>query len=261
MQVVSSQACQVAQQRMIRVQEPQGDLISWSPISDTVAYIAATQASSWNVGELNLLSTPKFDTSKRLATGVAGDITWAPDASVIAYLGLRRSDNLFTIGLAYPNGRTSQDLFPSEAAKTDDYSSQKSILEWMDPGRLRILVSCGLDCMQTVTINVQSGLSSQVGDPIHRTRDMWSVHTLHPAIIPPEYTNLPGQLNWAPDYQHIAYIDGAGNAWVINASGGSLYPLDIGQYGTATETDWSSDSQYLAVQVDQYLKIFSFKCP
>jgi hypothetical protein len=84
---------------------------------------------------------------------------------------------------------------------------------------------------------------------------------LHPASIPPEYADLPGQLNWAPDDQHIAYIDGAGNAWVINSGGSSLYPLDIGQYGTATETDWSSDSQYLAVQVDQYLKIFAFKCP
>jgi len=48
---------------------------------------------------------------------------------------------------------------------------------------------------------------------------------------------------------------------VINAESGSLYPLDMGQYGTATETDWSYDNQYLAVQVDQYLKIYSFKCP
>jgi hypothetical protein len=261
MQVISPQACQVAEQRMIRVEEPQGDLISWSPTADTVAFIAATQGSSWNVGELNLLSPPGFDTPVRLATGVAGDLTWAPDASTIAYLGLRRSDNLYTIGLAYPTGRASQDLFPDEAAQTDDYSSQKSILDWIDSARLRVLVSCGINCMQTVVLDVQSGLSSQVGDPIQRSWDTWSVHTNQPASIPTEYANLPGQLNWAPDNQHIAYIDGAGNVWVVNAGSGSLYPLEIGQYGTATETDWSSDSQYLAVQVDQYLKIFSFKCP
>ena len=246
---------------MIRVEESQGDLISWSPNADTVAYIAATQGSGWNIGELNLLSPPKFDTPTRLATGVAGEITWSPNASAIAYLGLRRSDNLYTIGLAYLNGRSSQDLFPGEAARTDDYSSQKSILEWMDDGRIRVLVSCGMDCMQTLVLDLQTGLSSQVGDPIQRTWNMWSVHTFQPANIPSEYATLPGQLNWAPDEQHIAYIDGAGNAWVINAGGGSLYPLDIGQYGIATETDWSADSQYLAVQVDQYLKIFSFKCP
>jgi hypothetical protein len=243
------------------VEEPQGDLIAWSPEGDTVAYIAATQGSSWNVGELNILSAPLFDTPVRLATSVAGELTWAPNATSVAYLGLRRSDNLYTIGLAYPSGRTSQDLFPDEAARTDDYSSQKAILEWMDSGRLRVLVSCGVDCMQTMDVNVQNGLSSQVGDPIQRYWDVWTMHTLHPTSMPTEYASLPGQLNWSPDDQHIAYIDDAGNAWVINANNSSLYPLEIGQYGTATETDWSSDSTYLAVQVDQYLKIFAFKCP
>ncbi len=259
--VIASQACLVAAQSMIRVDEPQGDLIAWSPQADSVAYIAATTGSSWNIGELNLLSAPKFDTPIRLATGIAGELTWSPDAASIAYLGLRRSDNLYTIGLAYPNGRTSQDLFPDEAARTDDYSSQKAILEWVDPGRLRVLVSCGNDCMQTMDIAVQTGITSNVADPIQRTWDMWSAHTNHPAIIPPKYAELTGQLNWSWDEKHIAYIDKAGNAWVINANGGNLYSLDIGQYGTATETDWSFDDQYLAVQVDQQLMIFSFKCP
>lgn len=246
---------------MIQVEQPQGDLVSWSPSTDSIVFIATTQGSTWNVGELNLLSPPKFDTPVRLASGVAGELTWAPDGSAVAYLGLRRSDNLYTIGLAYPDGRSSQDLFPDEAARTDDYSSQKSILEWLDSVRLQVLVSCGLDCMQSLVINIQNGLSSPVGDPIQRTWDMWSVRTDQPALIPTEYAGLPGQLNWAPDAQHIAYIDGAGNAWVIIAGGSSLYPLDIGQYATATETDWSADSQYLAVQADQYLKIFSFNCP
>ena len=261
MEVISPQTCQVAEQSMIRVDQPQGDLISWSPISDTVAYIAATHGSSWNVGELYVLSAPKFDTPVRLATGVAGELTWAPDASVVAYLGLRRSDNLYTIGLAFSNGRTSQDLFPDEAARTDDFSSQKSILQWMDSGRLRVMVSCGNDCMQILDLTVQTGLTNPVGDPIQRSWDMWSVRTIHPAILPTEYAKLPGQLNWSPDDRHVAYIDAAENTWVINVDSGSLYPLDIGQFGTATETDWSPDSQYLAVQVDQYLKIFSFKCP
>ena len=261
MQVISPQACQVAEQGMIRVDQPQGDLISWSPNSDTVAYIAATQGSSWNVGELNIVSAPLFNAPIRLATGVAGELTWAPDASAIAYLGLRRSDDLYTIALAYPNGRASQDLFPDKAARTDNYSSQKSILGWMEPDRLRVLVSCGVNCLQTLDIDVPSGLITPVGDPKESNWDFWSVHTVHPALIPPEYAGLPGQLNWAWDEKHIAYIEDNGNAWVINAESGSLYPLDMGQYGTATETDWSYDNQYLAVQVDQYLKIYSFKCP
>jgi hypothetical protein len=261
MQVISPQACRVAEQTMIRVDEPQGDRIAWSPDADTVAYIASTQDSSWNVGELNILTAPQFNTPTRLATGVAGELTWSPDASTIAYLGLRRSDNMYTIGLAYPDGRTSKDLFPDEAAKTDDYSSQKSILEWIDSSHLRVLTSCGVDCMQSMDFNVLTGLSSKVGDPIQRNWDTWAVHTSQPAVLPTEYTKLKGQLNWSPNEKRIAYIDEIGNAWVINGDGGSLYPLDIGQYGTATETDWSYDNQYLAVQVDQSIMIFSFNCP
>jgi hypothetical protein len=261
MQVVPPQACSIAEQGMIRVDHPQGDLIAWSPIADMVAYVASTAGSSWNVGELNILSPPLFDTPTRLATQVAGELVWAPDASSIAYLGLRRADNLYTVGLAYPDGRASKDLFPGEAAKTDDYSSQKSIVEWINPGRLKVLASCGVNCLQALDFGVLSGLSTRVGDPFERYWDMWSIHVYHPAIVPPEYADLPGQLNWSPDESRIAYIDENGNAWVINVGAGSLYPLDIGQYGTATETDWSYDSQYLAVQVDQNLMIISFECP
>jgi hypothetical protein len=261
LQVISPQACLVATQDMIRVDHPQGDLLAWSPVDDYLAYIASTQNSSWNVGELNLLSPPDFDSPLRLATQVAGELTWDPEGSTIAFLGLRRSDNLYTVGLAYPSGRASRDLFPDEAARTDDYSSQKAILMWVNSGRLRVLASCGINCMQTLDFGVLSGLSTLVGEPIERSWDMWAVHTFHPNTIPPEYASLPGQLNWSPDESRIAYIDENDNAWVISTQNDTLFPLDIGQYATATETDWSYDSQYLAVQVDQWVKIFSFNCP
>jgi hypothetical protein len=261
MQVTSPKACLVAEQGMIRAEEPQGDLISWSPVTDSVAYIAATEASSWNVGELSLLSALKFDHPLPLASGAAGEILWSPDGSTIAYLGLRRSDSLYTIGLAYPDDRPAKDLFPGDSARTDDYSSQKSTLEWLDAGRLRVMVSCGMDCMEKMDISVDGGISSLVGIPTQRTWGMWSAHTHQPVSIPDEYASLPGQLNWSWDEQHIAYIDEQDNAWIINVKSGSLYPLDIGQYGAALETDWSYDDQYLAVQVDRSIKIFSFSCP
>ena len=109
--------------------------------------------------------------------------------------------------------------------------------------------------------DVLTGISTQVGNPIQRSWDTWSIHTSQPALLPTEVAELTGQLNWSPDEKRIAYIDDRGNAWVINAGAGTLYPLDIGQYGTATETDWSFDNRYLAVQVDQNLMIFSFNCP
>lgn len=261
LQVVSSQACQVAEQRMIRVEHPQGDLISWSPLTNTVGYIASTSGSSWNVGDLNLLSAPLFDTPVRMATQVVGELTWSPDGTSIAYLGLRLSDNLYTIGLAFPDGRGAKDLFPGEAARTDGYSSQKAILEWMDQDRLRVFTSCGVDCMQGLDIRVSSGLSSPTGNPIQRIWDQWSVRNNHPAQVPAAYADLAGQLNWSPDANRIAYIDDNGSVWIIDVESSSLFPLDIGAYGSATETDWSFDSQYLAVQVDQNLKIFAFLCP
>jgi hypothetical protein len=259
--VIPPQMCLVADLGMIRVEHPQGNLIAWSPVNDSLAYIASTQESSWNVGDLNQLSAPAFDAQVRLAAQVAGELTWAPDGLSIAYLGLRHSDNLYTIGLAYPDGRASRDLFPAEAAQTDDYSSQKSILEWIDTGRLRVLVSCGLNCLQTYDIGVASGLSTKVGDQLEKNWDMWTPHVYHPATIPKGLASLAGQLNWSWDERHVAYIDEKGSAWVVNVASSTLSPLDIGQYGTATETDWSYDNEYLAIQVDQNLKIFSFQCP
>ncbi len=261
MKVIPSQACQVAEQEMIRVENPQGNLISWSPVDDTVAYIASTAGSSWNVGELNILAAPHFDTPDRLATQVAGELSWAPDASSIAFLALRRSDNLYTIGLGYPNGRSSIDLFPGDAARTDNYSSEKSIVEWKNSGQLRVMVSCGINCLQTMDIGVLTGLSTPVGDPVERSWDMWAARTNQPTAVPTQIAGLSGKLNWSSDELRIAYIDSNANAWIINMDSHTLYPLDIGQYGTATETDWSFDNKYLAVQVDQYLKIFSFNCP
>jgi WD40 repeat protein len=251
----------VAEQSMIRVENPQGDLISWSPVKNTVAYIASTQGSSWYVGDLNLLSAPLFDTPEKLTSQEAGELTWSPNGTTIAYLGFRRSDNLYTIGLAYPDGRPSLDLFPGDEARKDDFSSRKAISEWIDDERLRLDISCGVDCMQGIIFNLNTGLSTKAAAPTQLEWGMWSVNTNNRMTLPPEYADLVGQLNWSPDENQIAYTDEDGYVWIVNVDTGRLYPLDIGPYGTATETDWSYDGQYLAVHVDQKLKVFSFNCP
>jgi hypothetical protein len=259
--ITPPQACLVAEHGMVRVYRPQGDLIAWSPTANTLAYVASTKDSSWNVGELTLLSAPLFNNPIRLATQVAGELSWSPKAIFIAYLGLRRSDNLYTIGLVNSDGRATRDFFPAEQARTDSYGSLKAILEWMDEARLRVFTSCGIDCLQGMDIGVLTGLITPLGDPIGSTPELWSVHTNQLSRVPAEYSDLAGQLNWSPDENSIAYIDENGSAWVIEVPTGSMYPLDIGTYGTAIESDWSYDSQYLALQVDQNLKVFSFDCP
>ncbi|OGO28557.1 MAG: hypothetical protein A2136_06670 [Chloroflexi bacterium RBG_16_54_11] len=261
LQVVTGQACLVAEQGIIRVEEPQGDLVAWSPVADTLAYIASTHGSTWNVGELTVISAPAFDAPVRLASQAAGELSWSPGGITIAYLSLRRSDNLYTIGLVNPDGRNLRDLFPDEAARTDSFSSQKAIQGWVDDVRLQVLASCGVDCMQRLDFGILTGLSTPSGDPIQRASDLWSVHKYQPAMFPEVLDKLGSQLNWSVDLSRAAYIDDNGNTWVIDPQTNTLLMLDTGAYGSATESDWSYDGKYLAVRVDETLKIFSFECP
>jgi hypothetical protein len=261
MQVIQPQACKVSEHGVIRVDQPQGDLVAWSPGENTIAYVASTQASTWNVGDLTLLTAPSFDGPQKLAAQAVGELVWSPEGRTLAYLTLRRSDSLYSIGLINPDGQNSRDLFPGEAARTDNYSSQKAILGWVNEGRLQVLTSCGLDCMQRMDFGILTGLSTSVGVPIQRSWDLWSVTISQPAVIPSSFADLIGQLNWSPDEKSIAYIDENGSVWIIGIDAGTQYPIDIGAYGTAVETDWSADSQFLAVRADQYMKIYSFSCP
>ncbi len=259
--VTAPQACQVAEQGVIRVEQPQGNLLAWSPVIDSLAYIASTTDSSWNVGDLTLLAATDFNQPLRLAGQAAGQLSWSPEGGSLAFLTLRRSDQVYSVAIAYPGGASVKDLFPGDAAHTDTYSAKKSILGWIDMGRLSVLTSCGTDCMQRLDFGVLTGLSSPVGDPIDPTWDIWAVRTHHPATIPADYASLTGQLNWSPDESRIAYVDGNGSAWVINVQAGTIYPLDIGEYFSAAETAWSYDGRYLAVRADQLLLVFSLTCP
>jgi hypothetical protein len=260
LKVVAPRACLAGEQAMIRVEQPQGDLVAWSPISDTVAYVGSTTESTWNVGELRLVSAAQFDSPKNLASQAAGDLAWSPDGKLIAYLSLRRSDNLYTVGVADPSSRTTRDLFTAEAARTDSYASQKAILGWPDEDHLEVLSSCGLNCMQKLDFNIITGSSLADGNPIQRSRDLWSVTLHHLDVLPPNFASLAGQLNWSPDESLAAYIDSKGRAWIVDAAAGTLYALDISPFGTALETDWSPGGKYLAVRVDQLLKIYAFEC-
>ncbi len=261
LQVITGQACLVEELGVIRVDEPQGDLVAWSPAADTVAYIASTHGSTWNVGELTVISASGFDAPVRLASQAAGEVNWSPGGITIAFLSLRRSDNLYTIGLVNPDGRNSRDLFPDEAARTDSFSSQKAIQGWVDDVRLQVLASCGVDCMQQLDFGILTGLSTLSGDPIQRAWDLWSVHNHQPASIPEVLDKLGSQLNFSVDLNRVAYIDDNGNTWVIDLQANTLFRLDTGTFGSATESDWSYDGRYLAVRLDESLMIFSFECP
>lgn len=257
---VQPRMCPVAKLSMLRTAQPQGDMLAWAPDSHTLAYLAPAPGSTWMVGTLMTVSGPAFDVAQDLADYVAGHLTWSPQGTALAYLALRRSDALYTISVVSPQSGQTVDLFPGEAARTDSYSSQKAILAWTDNQTLRVRVSCGLDCLQTMKIDLPAGTLTLSGEPTQHAWDWWNYRLNDGPELPAEYQAFTREVNWAPDEQRLVYIDTRRDAWVIVVDEGVQYPLATGGYLAVSETDWSDDGEYLAVQAEDWLFIFG-DCP
>lgn len=257
---VEPRLCQVAKLPMLRVDQPQGDLIAWAPEVDTLAYLAPETGSTWMVGTLMLVSSPDFKTSQELADHAAGHLTWSPEGRTLAYLSLRRSDGLYTVNVVFPQTRQSVDLFPAEAARTDEWSSQKVIDRWRSEQSLLVQVSCGLDCVQTVQVILSTGSLTPQGDPVQRSWDWWDYSVNPGPGLPAEYISFMQQVNWSPDGQRLVYVDRRADAWVVNVDEQIQFPLPTGGFLAISETDWSHDGKYLAVQAEDWLFIFG-DCP
>jgi hypothetical protein len=258
---IQPQLCRLAELPMLRVDQPQGDLLAWSPEGNILAYLAPETGSTWMVGRLMTVSEPAFASPVELASYVAGDLAWSPDGSRLAYLSLRRGDRLYSVGVAYPQGGLPQDMFPGEAARTDEWSSQKAVLGWEDNNRLRTQVSCGLDCVQMVEVNVVAATQMPLGDPTQRSWNWWDYTLNQPEQLPVAYQDFMQKANWAPGGARLVYLDARLDAWVVNLEGGTQFILDTGGYLAVSETDWSPDGRYLAVQAEDWLFIFSSDCP
>ena len=258
---VQPQLCRLAELPMLRVDQPQGDLLAWSPEGNILAYLAPETGATWMVGRLMTVSEPAFDSPVELAGYVAGDLAWSPDGSRLAYLSLRRGDSLYSVGVAYPQGGLPQDMFAGEAARTDEWSSQKAVLGWEDNNRLRVQVSCGLDCVQMVEVNVVASTQMPLGDPTQRSWDWWDYTLNQPEQLPVDYQDFMQKANWTPDGARLVYLDARLDAWVVNLEDSTQFILDTGGYLAVSETDWSADGRYLAVQAEDWLFIFSSDCP
>jgi hypothetical protein len=261
---VQPQMCPVAKLPMLRTAQPQGDMLAWAPDTHTLAYLAPAPGSTWMVGTLSTVSGPAFDALLELADYVAGHLTWSPQGSTLAYLSLRRSDALYSINVVYPHNGEMVDLFPGEAARTDAYSSQKAILAWTNEQTLRVQVSCGLECRQTMKIDLPGGRITLTGEPTGRDWSWWNYRLNAgpglPAEFPAEYQDFAREVNWAPDGNRLVYVDARRDAWVIVLDAEVQYPLATGGYLSVSETDWSSDGEYLAAQAEDWLFIFG-DCP
>lgn len=253
--------CRLAELSMLRVDEPQGDLLAWAPGAETLAYVAPASGSTWLVGALVLVDAPAFDTHREIASQAAGDLAWSPAGSRLAYLSLRRGDTLFSVNVTLPQAGTAVDLFPAEAARTDAWSSQKAVLGWADENRLQVQVSCGLDCMQALEINLVTGGQTPLGEQTQRAWDWWDTSLNQPVELPEEYQEFMQRPNWSPDGRQLVYLDQRLDAWVVSPGNRTQFILDTGGFLAVGETDWSYDGQYLAVQAEDRLFIFGTECP
>lgn len=257
---VQPQLCPLAKLPMLRVDRQQGHLIAWAPESNTLAYLAPATGSTWMVGTLQMVRAPDFTAPVELVNYAAGHLTWSPQETALATLSLRRSDGLYTVTVVFPKSGESIDLFPGEAARTDDWSSQKAVDRWINEQTLLVQVSCGLDCVQAVRANLSNGSLTPQGDPVQRTWDWWD-YSLNPGPeLPDQYLSFMQQVNWSPDEKLLVYVDRRADAWVVSLDEGIQFPLATGGYLAVSETDWSPDGKYLAAQAEDWLFIFG-DCP
>ena len=258
--IVAAQACPVATLPSLRALGPENSKVAWKPGSAALAYIVPLSDQLWYVGDLVVASGKAFSQTKTMTSGVqvAGDLFWSPDGTAIAFVAYRMEDAVYTVMVVRGTG-TPVDLFPSQSAHTDAYSSPKHILQWLNADHLSVNAACGVDCDQMMDVNVTDGTLNPNGQPARQG-------TLTPAAIATEqrpydpklFPSMSDQV-WSPDGSLIAYLDSAGNPWVLSVQGLTRYPLNVNN-GQVEEMAWSSDGAWIAIRLDGSVEIFQLGC-
>lgn len=268
-QAIAPEACQVADWAAMQTNKPQGDLIAWQPGTINVAYLAPADRSSWYIGTLMLAKGPDYKERKVLASGIlaTGDLTWSPGGSMLAFLAYLPNENAYTVMTVHPDGSQLTDLFPTDLARTDSRTSQKSILGWKNEKVLQVMASCGEECRQAYDIDLSTGGTPVlIPTPIANYRelvDSLQIHRKTLAITPeafPKIVSTPSaKTNWSPNQSMASYLDKRGILWLLNVEGKTNYLLDIG-LRDVNETQWADNNQYLAIRAEDRIFIFQIPC-
>jgi len=257
LRVTVSKACHVATLPTIQVDEVSGDMMGWNSDSSIFAYIAPTNGQwGWYSGNLVLKSMETGETSATRDLKAVGDITWSPEGSRIAFIGLQSPENLYTAMVLQISDMTVLDLYSTGAA-IDDFGSKKGILAWSSgSSQVRVVETCGVDCSRVVGIDL-IGQTHQ----ILSTGRMQDDHSLEIVL---NQKGITPHEDWfltdaSPDGSHIFYVDEDGQAWIVTQDEGSKYRLEL-DLEDVLESKWSPDSKLIAVRTNQMIFLYDLSC-
>ncbi|HNY18450.1 MAG TPA: hypothetical protein PLQ28_00310 [Flexilinea sp.] len=242
-----------------------GGIFAWAGNKNLLAFVVPENRYwAWFSGDAEIVDFEKDYKNPAImnTTGlkVFGDFAFNPSATKIAFVVLRTSEKIYTVVVATlsSNLQTTIDLFTDTSARTDNYSSSKSVIQWENDDEVTVTTSCGIDCDQIYRINTVTGttrLIDEVRKKGHTGRDF-------PQNVPEyderEYPAM-NQPNWSPDLSMVFYTDDQNKTWILNDKTKEQFELPI-TADKVLQTAWSHDAQFIAIRFAENLSVYKVNC-
>ncbi len=253
----ADRTCDLVDLIPIHSDKPQGTMIAWAPDGHHLAYVApADRFWGWYEGDLVIYDV---DGRKELQSTrdvrVAGDITWSPDGTKIAFIALHSPENRYTVEIYNLSDGSLTDLYPDLPA-TDSFASLKGIDDWTSNTTLDVSETCGIDCVDVVEHDLTTGQEQKIKE-IRGDED-----TSLKVITNQQFATSDLQwllANWSPDINWVVFADSKDVVWMAQPKQQVKFPIDI-QNDEMQESAWSPDSQYVAVRGLEHIFVFSVNC-
>ncbi len=261
---VFSPYCKVGEWNTIQTEGPQGDLMAWSPVEDMLAWIEPGKTGNWSAGNLVVSSGPLLKNRAPLNIDALafGNLSWSSDGKILAFVALRRSDTLYTVITVDFSGDRPRvkDQLPDEAARTDNWGSDKAIIGWKGPAQLEVASSCGPDCDTPITIDLTTNTWRATSDITRKSlQDYWKISNKRPVDDPTLYPPMVEDPSWSQDDTMMSFIDERNNLWAINLP--EKTQMQIPYYlGYVQEVKWSSNSRLMTVRNESQIFLLSMDC-
>ena len=253
-----------------------GGVMEWSENAPLFAYVAPDNRYwAWFSGDavvLNFADDAKVpDEFGNIPEGLApselsttdvhvfGDFAFSPDNTKLAFTALRQSEKLYTVMVASLDSGLKDviDLFPDALAETDEYSSDKSVIKWVNDNVLQAASSCGIDCERIYNINVRNG-SITPQEEVRKFGHSGREQPNHVIKYDERRYPVMNNPNWSPDSKFVFYTDARYQSWIIREDSKQQYRLPV-DGRDVIQTLWSSDARFLAIRYEDKIEIYEIR--